>query len=52
MTTRVTCTLLSFVILVGTAAGAFAQGNPTGTISGHVSDPDGLAVPGATVTGQ
>src|SRR5213079_1176863 len=23
---------------------------PTGTISGHVSDPDGLAVPGATVT--
>src|SRR5262249_55470255 len=31
-------------------AGAAAQGNPTGTISGHVGDPDGLPVPGATVT--
>ena len=29
---------------------AAGQGNPTGTISGHVTDPDGLAVPGATVT--
>jgi len=27
-----------------------AQGNPTGTISGHVVDEAGLAVPGATVT--
>jgi len=32
------------------AAVAGAQGNPTGTLSGHVVDPDGLAVPGATVT--
>src|SRR6266851_175387 len=31
---------------------AAAQGNPTGTISGHVVDPDGLAVPGATVTAK
>src|SRR5262249_10967852 len=28
----------------------FAQTNPTGTISGKVVDPEGLAVPGATVT--
>jgi len=27
-----------------------AQTNPTGIISGKVIDPDGLAVPGATVT--
>jgi hypothetical protein len=32
------------------AASVAAQGNPTGTISGHVADPDGLAVPGATIT--
>ena len=29
---------------------AFAQGNPTGTISGHVTDPDNLALPGVSVT--
>jgi outer membrane receptor for ferrienterochelin and colicin len=27
-----------------------AQGNPTGTVSGHVIDPDRLGVPGVTVT--
>ena len=32
------------------AAPAFAQTNPTGTISGKAVDPQGLAVPGATVT--
>src|SRR6266699_4906264 len=32
------------------AANAAAQGNPTGTISGHVVDEAGLSVPGATVT--
>src|SRR3989441_2509500 len=42
--------LLAFALILATAAGAAAQGNPTGTISGHVADPDGLAVPGATVT--
>ena len=29
-----------------------AQTNPTGTISGKVVDPDGLAVPGVTVTAE
>src|SRR5262245_4689307 len=37
-------------LLVVSATLAGAQGNPTGTISGHVVDPDGLAVPGATVS--
>jgi hypothetical protein len=37
-------------LFLSVAAAAAAQGNPTGTISGHVADPDGLAVPGATVT--
>src|SRR5262245_1668648 len=41
---------LAFALILATAVGAAAQGNPTGTISGHVADPDGLAVPGATVT--
>src|SRR5262245_2464285 len=37
-------------LILATAAGAAAQGNPTGTISGRVVDPTGLAVPGVTVT--
>jgi outer membrane receptor for ferrienterochelin and colicin len=36
------------IVLV--AATAFAQGNPTGTISGHVTDPDNLPLPGVTIT--
>ena len=32
------------------AASAFAQGNPTGTVSGRVSGQDGAALPGASVT--
>ncbi len=32
------------------AGAAFAQGNPTGTISGRVTDPDSLALPGVTIT--
>lgn len=32
------------------AASVSAQGNPTGTIFGHVTDPDSLALPGVTVT--
>jgi len=32
------------------ASSVFAQGNPTGTITGHVVDPDNLALPGVTVT--
>ncbi len=50
MIMRVASILLALAVLAGSAAAASGQGNPTGTISGHVSDPDGLAVPGATVT--
>ena len=50
MITRFASVLLSLAAIAGSAAVASAQGNPTGTISGHVSDPDGLAVPGAAVT--
>jgi len=38
---------LAFLAL---ASAVFAQGNPTGTITGKVSDPDGLVLPGVTVT--
>src|SRR5262245_49473498 len=44
---------LSFLVpalILAIAAVAAAQGNPTGTISGRVVDPGGLAVPGAVVT--
>lgn len=34
------------------AATASAQTNPTGTLSGKISDPQGLAIPGVTVTAQ
>jgi hypothetical protein len=37
-------------LVLGVAAGAAAQGNPTGSISGQVVDPDGLPMPGVTVT--
>jgi len=40
--------LLAAVLLA--ALPSFAQTNPTGTISGKVVDPEGLPVPGATVT--
>ena len=38
---------LAFLAL---ASAVFAQGNPTGTITGKVADPDGLVLPGVTVT--
>ncbi|PYQ10590.1 MAG: hypothetical protein DMF80_23730, partial [Acidobacteria bacterium] len=37
-------------VIVLAAVSLWAQTNPTGTISGKVIDPDGLPVPGATVT--
>ena len=40
---------LAFLMLAGTA---FAQGNPTGTITGKVMDPDNLMLPGVTVTAE
>jgi hypothetical protein len=46
---RFGASLLLFITLFATAVAA-GQGNPTGTISGHVADPSGLAVPGVTVT--
>src|SRR5207247_9124954 len=43
-----------FALILGISLAAArrtaAQGNPTGTVSGHVVDQAGLAVPGATVT--
>ena len=42
--------VLAIVLLAGVAT-AFAQGT-TGTISGRVTDSQGLAMPGATVTAQ
>jgi hypothetical protein len=42
--------LLAFAVTLAIVTDAAAQGNPTGTISGHVIDPAGLPVPGATVT--
>jgi outer membrane receptor protein involved in Fe transport len=44
---RIVILALAFSTLAGDA---FAQGNPTGTISGHVTDPDNLALPGVSVT--
>ncbi|MEO8360981.1 MAG: TonB-dependent receptor [Vicinamibacteria bacterium] len=38
------------VALLGLAPGTFAQVKATGMISGQVTDPDGLALPGVTVT--
>jgi hypothetical protein len=38
------------VSLAAAAAVATAQGNPTGTISGRVTDPAGLPIPGVVVT--
>ncbi|HEY3383071.1 MAG TPA: TonB-dependent receptor [Vicinamibacterales bacterium] len=43
-------TLIVLLLALAVAAGAWAQGNPTGAIRGAVTDPDGLALPGVTVT--
>jgi hypothetical protein len=43
-------TVLGFAIVAGMGANVAGQGNPTGTISGHVTDPEGLAVPGVLIT--
>src|SRR5262245_36284130 len=42
--------LLATAAVLASAAVALAQGNPTGTISGHIVDDQGLAIPGATVS--
>lgn len=44
-------TWVLFVLLMVVAAlPALGQGNPTGTLTGRVTDPDGLGLPGVTVT--
>lgn len=42
-------TILVFLFLT-LASSVFAQGNPTGTIFGQVTDPDNLGMPGVSVT--
>src|SRR5450756_3188731 len=37
-------------MLLGIAASAWAQGNPTGTIRGQIMDPGNLPLPGVTIT--
>ena len=49
MTSRPGPFALAFLLV---AATAFAQTNPTGTISGKATDAQGLAVPGVTVTAE
>ena len=41
---------VALVVALALAGSAFAQGNPTGTISGRVAGQDGAALPGVTVT--
>src|SRR5262247_4089883 len=48
--TRTSRSLLRLAALLALALPAFPQGVPTGTISGRVTDPQGLALPGVTVT--
>jgi outer membrane receptor for ferrienterochelin and colicin len=43
-------TVFAVLMMLAVATLASAQGNPTGTIRGTVADPDGLALPGVTVT--
>ena len=43
---------VAFLLFVSFARPANAQKNPTGTISGAVSDPSGAAIVGATVSAQ
>jgi hypothetical protein len=42
--------ILILTVFVASSTEAFTQGNPTGSIRGVVSDPDGLPLPGVTVT--
>ena len=43
--------ILALAFMTVTSA-VFAQGNPTGTITGKVMDPDNLMLPGVTVTAE
>jgi len=48
--TRTTVWVAAWLLAISTVV--FAQGNPTGAVSGRVIDPEGLAMPGVTVTAQ
>ena len=41
---------LAWILLLAAAGPGFAQGNPTGGLSGQVTDAQGLPLPGVTVT--
>ncbi len=41
---------ISALALMAAAGTVFAQGNPTGTISGQITDPGNLALPGVAIT--
>src|SRR5436305_6331152 len=47
---RVKALILSVACALGAASAMLAQGIPTGNLSGHVSSPDGQALPGVTVS--
>ncbi len=47
---KLTMTLWRACLCLLLASPAFAQGNPTGTVSGRVAGQDGAALPGVTVT--
>src|SRR4030095_3246781 len=44
------CVLTTLLMLIATTAPAFAQATTTATVRGHVEDPSGAVLPGATVT--
>ena len=44
------CVLTTLLMLIATAAPAFAQATTTATVRGHVEDPSGAVLPGATIT--
>ena len=50
MSTLVGRAFVALALAAALQTQAAAQGNPTGTLSGHVTDAGNLPVPGATVT--
>lgn len=44
---RLWCSAATLILM---ASGVFAQGNPTGTISGRVTDPGSLSLPGVAIS--
>jgi outer membrane receptor protein involved in Fe transport len=47
---EITRCLALLSLFLGPGSEVFAQGTPTGTISGQITDPDNLALPGVAVT--